>query len=477
MVRYLLVLSCLFCITPLVAHASVVINEIAWMGTSVSANDEWIELYNNGGTAVSLDGWTLSDGVSLEIPLTGSVSPGQYAVLERTDDSSAPETAFLIYTGALANDGRTLTLTRADATIEDRVTGGENWESIGGDNISKNTAQRSTGGWITANPTPGRANQTVHIPPESDGPALEENDTTTSSGSSANSSGRRAQTSEKIKEGELQLEMYAPRTGYVNQEILFEVAPFGVTDRLSSFRYEWSFGDLGHARGEKVKHSYAFPGEYVVVVEGGHAIHNATQRHIITILSVELSIERTSDGLIHIRNMASHEVDLSEYTIRGDVGIVVPKNTMLLPGTTLTIDNSRIEQGTEKMIALYDRQNVLVASHVPNALQRTPQAPGSPPQFARTRISTQPEQAVPTASIKRPVAEAPQEETVLAESAGSDETTSEPPTNTDTPKETTQVAAAASAADDVAPVNMLPYAGLAGLLLLSAVAVYAGRTK
>jgi hypothetical protein len=38
----------------------VVFSEIAWMGTTTSSNDEWIELYNNTDGAIDLTGWTLN---------------------------------------------------------------------------------------------------------------------------------------------------------------------------------------------------------------------------------------------------------------------------------------------------------------------------------------------------------------------------------------------------------------------------------
>jgi len=79
---------------PNPSHAAVIINEIAWMGNAVSANDEWIELYNPSGSAAAVDGWKVSDGMSLEITLAGVIESGEYAVLERTDDDSAPGTAF-----------------------------------------------------------------------------------------------------------------------------------------------------------------------------------------------------------------------------------------------------------------------------------------------------------------------------------------------------------------------------------------------
>ena len=144
---------------PLSAHASVIINEIAWMGGAESANHEWIELYNSGGETIALDGWTLEDGMNLNIALTGSIPGSTYAVLERSSEESTPATAFLIYAGALVNTGATLTLKNESGQIMDQVAGGENWQEIGGDNTNKDTAQYTNQGWVTDIPTPKAQNR------------------------------------------------------------------------------------------------------------------------------------------------------------------------------------------------------------------------------------------------------------------------------------------------------------------------------
>ncbi len=153
--RFLLV--GLLWLLPASLEAAVVISEVAWMGGTASANHEWIELYNDGGV-IDVSGWTLTDGMNLTIPLAGTIPAQSYAVLERTSDDSAPGTAFLLYTGALVNTGATLQLKRADGDLEDQVAGGDNWQSIGGDNFTKETAQYTTAGWVTGTPTPGSSN-------------------------------------------------------------------------------------------------------------------------------------------------------------------------------------------------------------------------------------------------------------------------------------------------------------------------------
>lgn len=113
------------------ALRAVVISEIAWMGTAVSANDEWIELYNNTPAAIDLTGWTLAaaDGAPA-ITLSGVIPAGGHYLLERTDDDSAPGVpADQIYTGALGDAGETLLLRDAGGTLVDEVDAAAGWFS------------------------------------------------------------------------------------------------------------------------------------------------------------------------------------------------------------------------------------------------------------------------------------------------------------------------------------------------------------
>ena len=52
-------LAMLLFMCPAFARAAVVINEIAWMGTTVNANAEWMELYNRSTSPVDITGWHL----------------------------------------------------------------------------------------------------------------------------------------------------------------------------------------------------------------------------------------------------------------------------------------------------------------------------------------------------------------------------------------------------------------------------------
>lgn len=355
---------------PSAASAAIIINEIAWMGSDQSANHEWIELYNTDSTSVDVSDWVLTDSMNLSIVLSGSIPGGSYAVLERTSEDSAPGSSFLIYTGALVNIGATLTLKRVDDAIEDQVAGGENWQNIGGDNVTKETAQYGSNGWVTAIPTPGVTNiTTVSQKNESTDTSQDKNTSTSHSITKGKNGGRAIPL--QLPDVELGLLVQSQEIGYVNQDIAFTTEPSGIGKSLiNSLSYVWNFGDGNVAYGKAVHHAFSYPGTYVVTVHGSYARHEKVQRHEITILPVTMSLTKNSAGDIQIHNDAPYDLDLSGYVLRGQKEFVFPEYSIMLSKQTITIPGSKIGHG-EYMTALYDTEKKLLASLVPNSVQLT----------------------------------------------------------------------------------------------------------
>ncbi|PLX21492.1 hypothetical protein C0584_02375 [Candidatus Parcubacteria bacterium] len=126
------------------------INELAWMGTETSANDEWIELYNPGTDNISLEGWRISsrDGQP-DILLNGMIEAGGYFLLERTDDSSVlGVVANQIYSGSLSNTGEYLELFDSEQRVVDFIDMSGAW--LFGDNATKQTMQKILNTWQTS---------------------------------------------------------------------------------------------------------------------------------------------------------------------------------------------------------------------------------------------------------------------------------------------------------------------------------------
>ncbi|HOO76490.1 MAG TPA: lamin tail domain-containing protein [bacterium] len=123
---------------------AVVINEVAWAGTAASTSDEWMELYNNTGSAVSLAGWVLAstDG-NPNISLAGSIGAHSYYLIERTDDnviSDIPGDLVVSFGTGLSNTGEHLQLKNGAAEVVDELDCSGGW--WGGDNTTKATMER-----------------------------------------------------------------------------------------------------------------------------------------------------------------------------------------------------------------------------------------------------------------------------------------------------------------------------------------------
>jgi hypothetical protein len=165
--KTILVLGFLLCSGFFVANkcsadASVVINEVAWMGTTASANSEWMELRNLNSADVDLTGWTLSaaDG-SPKITLKGTITANGYFLLERTSDDSVPGVAAdQIYSGALGNGGENLSLKDASGNLVDQIDASGGWP--GGDNTTKQTLERKDDGTWQTGAEPGGTPKTAN---------------------------------------------------------------------------------------------------------------------------------------------------------------------------------------------------------------------------------------------------------------------------------------------------------------------------
>lgn len=95
----------------------VVINEVMWMGTSVSGgDDEWVELKNTTLSPINLSGWKINLGPDgSDVTLSGTIQPNEFFLItERPTSSSAINDSISsdqIYSRmVLPNSGRQLTL-------------------------------------------------------------------------------------------------------------------------------------------------------------------------------------------------------------------------------------------------------------------------------------------------------------------------------------------------------------------------------
>jgi|SRR3989338_9990794 len=159
---FLALVSLLF---PLSAFAqSIVINEIAWMGTPIQGVEEkqwwryeWLELYNNADTAGMLDGWNVElyrgNELYFTIPLVGTVLPMGYFLVGASDKILGVDVNYSNLGGKFLNTGQKVVLSNATDAVVDEVDATAGWP--GGDNKTKQTMEKTSQGWQTSKDSGG----------------------------------------------------------------------------------------------------------------------------------------------------------------------------------------------------------------------------------------------------------------------------------------------------------------------------------
>ncbi len=162
-----------FAVSATPSYAGVLLNEIAWMGSTENANAEWIELKNISAATINISGWQLVDkGEQIKVifPEGTVLSAGGLYLLERTNDDAVPhEKADLIYSGALSNSNEELRLFDAGCALIDEVFANPSWPA--GDVASRRTMERETNrSWHTFGGT--ATNNILGTPKRQNGQAL-----------------------------------------------------------------------------------------------------------------------------------------------------------------------------------------------------------------------------------------------------------------------------------------------------------------
>lgn len=312
----LLLLAALF-LVPALTQAAVRINEVAWMGSSENANAEWIELYNDGTEAVSLAGWTLtSAGTAPNITLSGTISAGGFYLLERTSDESASPAADKIYTGALSNAGDTLTLKNANQEAVDQVVGGSGWGQIGGDNTTKHTPQRTATGWVTAVPTPKAATTaTADTDPEEEEDDEEEEDTSTEPQVVLDGTTLGDSHPFEPRGAKLYIDAGPRRIVLTNAPNTFRAVAYTKGKNLRWSRISWNFGDGTRELGDRVEHTYRYPGSYLVVVRASDGQREALAQVTVDTVDPKLSISHVDEVVLVLRNDLEVPMDISGWSV------------------------------------------------------------------------------------------------------------------------------------------------------------------
>jgi len=318
--QILLTLLFLFFAFPCLA-SNIIINELAWMGTTNSANDEWIELYNTTGQDIDLTDWTLTaDDGTPNITLLGIIAANGYFLMERTDDSSVPNiTADQIYVGALGNTGEKLELKDNQNNLIDSIDNSSEWTA--GDNTTKQTMELNNSTWQTsqdAGGTPKAQNSTGSSTPDE-----QVDDGITSDGGEAPTPPNRPPLA---KAG-------TDITALINQELSFDASQSSDPDN-DTLTYFWNFGDGATDTKEKTTHTYTFPGQYLVSLLVSDSQFSDLDIITINIYSPSVIISEFNNQWIELYNQSDQVANLTNWQLND---FVFPANSLIGPKQFLVL--------------------------------------------------------------------------------------------------------------------------------------------
>lgn len=161
LITFSLTASVLFPAFPTLASPSIVIGEIAWAGSSASAADEWIELWNLSNAEVSIDGFVLSGASEepLALPKNAVIPPrGTFLIANYSheDEKSALAVPPPLITTAvsISNSKLSIALLDKDGFEIDRV-GDGGAPPAGTSGAIKVTMIRLADGWMNATSSAG----------------------------------------------------------------------------------------------------------------------------------------------------------------------------------------------------------------------------------------------------------------------------------------------------------------------------------
>jgi hypothetical protein len=141
-----LIKNCPFETAETPEHGPVIINEIAWMGTKDSANDEWIELKNISGSTASMAGWELvnqNEKIKVVFKSGAKIPADSFYLLERgSADFLTGIKADTFFTGSLKNSGDSFHLFDKNCVLIDEIISSSSWPA--GDNAARKTMERDS---------------------------------------------------------------------------------------------------------------------------------------------------------------------------------------------------------------------------------------------------------------------------------------------------------------------------------------------
>jgi hypothetical protein len=229
---------------------------------------EWIELYNPDDAPVDLKGWKLYDGASHNISANALLlGAGEYIIL--ADDKNAFVSAFSDITTTIVdivtafnNDGDTIILRNASGADISQMS----YKASAGASKNNKSLQLIGDEFLPWTPSIGTIAVVTKAEVEAATPST---DTTTAA---PKTTAVAQQTSSPYHAWPSDMQIYVSAGGnkvsLAGAEIVFDGKVLSAAKKsLPNADLIWTFGDGGSDRGTQVRHTFHYPGRYVVLLD------------------------------------------------------------------------------------------------------------------------------------------------------------------------------------------------------------------
>lgn len=161
----------------------------------------------------------------------------------------------------------------------------------------------------------------------------------------------------------------------------------------ATVRFLWIFGDGASADGPSVKHHFAVPGRYAVVLDIAHALSAASHQVVVTARPVSIGV-LVRDGGIALRNTSGRDLDLSDWFLRTSTGTFrLPPHTILLSGAEVVFVQKvthLVLSSADDAALLYPNGTLAASVGVPSAPAPAIEPPASTETIPAISSSVQP---------------------------------------------------------------------------------------
>ena len=302
-------------ITPTITLANIEITEIMYDLEGSDSKREWVEIYNGGEESVDLTDYRFNDGSNHTLVGDNLILPSMSYALLVSDIS--PVSGFVIDTVmSLNNSGDTISIINSEGEVVES----ETYTSDYGASGNGMSLQKENGIWIEKYPTPLEGVITkdgveeVQEEKEIYVPAIEKN---------------------------IKTNIDVDERGVVGGLISFTARSYGLKDLpLDNARHIWNFGDGNTTEGQKVFHTYEFPGTYVVTLITASNEYSDTKSTEVVMNEASVSISNADEERIEIKNSSNERLNLSSWIIKSNlINFILPKHTYILPNHTATFSS------------------------------------------------------------------------------------------------------------------------------------------